>query len=56
LITQTDNGIGIKEEKIKSKHGVNNIYSRVKFQEGTISISTAPGETAYTIKIPLGKA
>ena len=56
LITQTDNGIGIKEEKIKSKHGVNNIYSRVKFQEGTISISTAPGETAYTIKIPLGRA
>jgi signal transduction histidine kinase len=56
LITQTDNGIGIKQEKVKSKHGVNNIHSRVKFLEGTISFSSAPGGTSYTIKIPLAKA
>jgi signal transduction histidine kinase len=53
LISQTDNGIGIKQEKVKSKHGVNNIHSRVKFLEGTISVRTVPGETSYTIKIPL---
>lgn len=56
LINQTDNGIGIKNEKVKSKHGVNNIHSRVNFLEGTISVRTAPGETSYTIKIPLTNA
>jgi len=56
LISQTDNGIGIKQEKVKSKHGVNNIHSRVKFLEGTISVRTEPGETAYIIKIPLTNA
>jgi signal transduction histidine kinase len=56
LISQTDNGIGIKQEKVKSKHGVNNIHSRVKFLEGTISVRTEPGKTAYIIKIPLTNA
>jgi signal transduction histidine kinase len=54
LISHSDNGIGIKQEKVKSKHGVNNIHSRVKFLEGTISVRTVPGETSYTIKLPLG--
>ena len=53
LISHTDNGIGINQNKVQGKHGVNNIYSRVKFLEGTISVNTAPGETSYTINIPL---
>jgi signal transduction histidine kinase len=53
LISYTDNGIGINQEKLQSKHGVNNLHSRVKFLEGTISVRTTPGETSYTIKIPL---
>ena len=53
LINHTDNGIGINQNKVQGKHGVNNIYSRVKFLEGSISVSTAPGETSYTINIPL---
>ena len=53
LISHRDNGIGINQNKVQGKHGVNNIYSRVKFLEGTISVNTAPGETTYTINIPL---
>ena len=53
LISHTENGIGINQNKVQGKHGVNNIYSRVKFLEGTISVNTAPGETSYTINIPL---
>jgi len=53
LISYTDNGIGINQEKLQSKHGVNNIHSRVKFLEGAISVRTNPGETSYTINIPL---
>jgi signal transduction histidine kinase len=53
LISHRDNGIGINQNKVQGKHGVNNIYSRVKFLEGTISVNTAPGETSYTINIPL---
>jgi hypothetical protein len=53
LISYTDNGIGINQEKLQSKHGVNNIHSRVKFLEGSISVRSNPGETSYTITIPL---
>jgi len=53
LISYTDNGIGINQEKVQPNHGVNNIHSRVKFLEGTISVRTVPGETSYTIKLPV---
>lgn len=53
LISYTDNGIGINQEKLQSKHGVNNIHSRVKFLEGSIAVRSNPGETSYTITIPL---
>ena len=53
LINYSDNGIGINQEKLQSKHGVNNIHSRVKFLEGAIAVKTNPGETSYTINIPL---
>lgn len=48
-----DNGIGLDMMKIKKKHGINNIYSRIKFMNGTIETKTVPGKTSFYINIPL---
>jgi len=52
----TDNGKGFKvEEGIEQKSmGLQSIWSRVKFLDGTISIESAPGKgTMYTMQIPV---
>lgn len=52
-INYNDNGIGIDMMKVKKKHGINNIYSRVKFMNGTIDSKSMPGKTSFYIQIPL---
>jgi signal transduction histidine kinase len=52
-INFNDNGIGIDMLQVKIKHGINNIYSRVKFMNGTIDTKSLPGKTSYYIQIPL---
>ncbi len=52
-INFSDNGIGIDTMKIKKKHGINNIYSRVKFMNGMIDSKSIPGKTSFYIQIPL---
>lgn len=52
-INFNDNGIGIDMLQVKKKHGINNIYSRVKFMNGTIDTKSVPGKTSYYIQIPL---
>ena len=51
-INYTDNGIGFNQNHIRS-HGLNNIESRVKFLQGTIDFYSVPGNTHYTIHLPL---
>jgi signal transduction histidine kinase len=51
-INYTDNGIGFNQNHIRS-HGLNNIESRVKFLHGTIEFHSVPGNTHYTIHLPL---
>ena len=51
-IDYTDNGIGFNQNHIRS-HGLNNIESRVKFVHGTIEFYSVPGNTHYTIQIPI---
>jgi signal transduction histidine kinase len=52
-INFNDNGKGIDMMKIKKKHGINNIHSRITFMNGTINTKSVPGKTAYYIQIPL---
>lgn len=52
-INFSDNGIGIDTLKIKKKHGINNIYSRVKFMNGIIESKSIPGKTSFYIQVPL---
>ncbi|MEY3920762.1 MAG: hypothetical protein RL634_523 [Bacteroidota bacterium] len=52
-INFSDNGIGLDMLKIKKKHGINNIYSRIKFMNGTIDTRSVPGKTSFYIQIPL---
>lgn len=52
-INFSDNGIGLDMQKIKKKHGINNIYSRIKFMNGSIDTKSVPGKTAFYIQIPL---
>jgi signal transduction histidine kinase len=52
-INFNENGIGIDMLQVKIKHGINNIYSRVKFMNGTIDTKSLPGKTSYYIQIPL---
>jgi signal transduction histidine kinase len=52
-INFNDNGKGIDMRKIKKKHGINNIHSRITFMNGTINTKSVPGKTAYYIQIPL---
>ncbi len=51
-INYIDNGIGFNQNHIRS-HGLNNIESRVKFLDGTIEFYSVPGNTHYTIQVPL---
>lgn len=51
-INYSDNGIGFNQNYIQS-HGLNNIESRVKFVHGTIEFYSVPGNTHYTIQIPI---
>ena len=51
-INYSDNGIGFNQNHIRS-HGLNNIESRVKFLDGTIEFYSVPGNTHYTIQIPI---
>ena len=52
-INVSDNGIGLDMMNIKKKHGINNIYSRIKFMNGTIDTKSVPGKTSFYIQIPL---
>ena len=52
-INFSDNGIGLDMMKIKKKHGINNIFSRIKFMNGTIDTKSVPGKTSFYIQIPL---
>jgi signal transduction histidine kinase len=52
IIDYTDNGIGFSKQVIRN-HGLNNLESRVKFLHGTIDFHSVPGNTHYTIHLPL---
>jgi signal transduction histidine kinase len=52
IIDYTDNGIGFSKQVIRN-HGLNNLESRVKFLHGTIDFHSVPGNTHYTIYLPL---
>jgi signal transduction histidine kinase len=51
-----DNGKGMDNESISSGNGLNNIYSRVDFLKGTITINSSNGKgTEFIISIPLSQ-
>ena len=52
-INFSENGIGLDMLKIKKKHSINNIYSRIKFMNGRIDTKSVPGKTSFYIQIPL---
>lgn len=55
-ITVEDNGKGLAEEQIKKSPGIGwqNIYSRVQYHKGTISIQSIPGQgTSVYIEFPV---
>jgi signal transduction histidine kinase len=49
----SDNGIGLKFDEVKKKHGIDSILNRVKFLNGEIETSSSPGKTSFYIKLPL---
>lgn len=52
IIDYTDNGIGFSKQVIRN-HGLNNLESRVQFLHGTIDFYSVPGNTHYSIHLPL---
>jgi len=49
----TDNGVGFTKDKPTSSNGLKNIRSRAEAMNGTLDITTAPGEgTTILAKIP----
>ena len=52
IIDYTDNGIGFSKKAIRN-HGLNNLESRVQFLHGTIDCYSVPGNTHYSIHLPL---
>ena len=52
IIDYTDNGIGFSKQVIRN-HGLNNLENRVQFLHGTIDFYSVPGNTHYSIHLPL---
>lgn len=52
-INFSDNGVGINFKNINKKHGLDSIFNRVKFMNGTIETNSLPGKTFFYIKLPL---
>ena len=53
-IIYSDDGIGFDIEKVQLNHGIQNIKSRIGFLNGNLNISSKPGNTLFSINIPLG--
>jgi signal transduction histidine kinase len=48
-----DNGIGFNTKQHSKSIGIKNIYSRVEFLKGTITLESSKNGTSYIVEIPL---